>query len=615
VLGVAVFAAPVFSQPAPASAPEPTSTPASTAASLPTATDWVTRDGPHFALDGTRFRFLGANLDVMHGAAAAGYADTLHGAVADGLTVARVWALGAAPADTPAPARDEYLWLGTSQVPNEPFARRLDQVLAEAGGDRLRLILVLENHWGDYGGVPEMLNELGLPADDTRTFGATDRFYSDPQARALYLARITALANRVNTVTGVAYKDDPTILSWELINESDVADAAGASARLAWIAEMAKALHTLDARHLVAAGVWGYASPVTRGEWAVACALPAVDYCDAHVYPEDDSAVTNETDMRHELDDPVALGHALGKPVILGELGFRTEGAAWLDRPADAWVTVATDELARASADGALLWIYQPFLGAPRSDGYGIYVDQESTDAVRTALRQGAAALAAADDTPANPTVAAWTLDAPPLFADRVARHGTVAAPSAWKTTTPTTATATTDSATGDDGAVTLELPVRSFATLSFPSGDAITSTPLEEVWASESGTLTFALPALPAGAKLPAKVDVQIDARVSSEYPGAVSPPDGSSLLEVRFDGVRVGTAVTVPDNGQGAWMSVHATVPLTAAGPHQLDLVVPPGAHGLCLYGLPTGNWDSVVGPIAGATGGVRVTLTAPK
>jgi mannan endo-1,4-beta-mannosidase len=38
----------------------------------------------------------------------------------------------------------------------------------------------------------------------------------------MYKNFLTALVTRVNTVTGVAYRDDPTIFAWELINEPRV---------------------------------------------------------------------------------------------------------------------------------------------------------------------------------------------------------------------------------------------------------------------------------------------------------------------------------------------------------------------------------------------------------
>lgn len=46
-----------------------------------------------------------------------------------------------------------------------------------------------------------------------------DSFYRDPRIRAWHKAWISHLLNRVNMITGVAYKDDPTIMTWELGNE------------------------------------------------------------------------------------------------------------------------------------------------------------------------------------------------------------------------------------------------------------------------------------------------------------------------------------------------------------------------------------------------------------
>lgn len=44
-------------------------------------------------------------------------------------------------------------------------------------------------------------------------------FYVIPEAQQLYRAHIDKVINRVNTVTGIRYGDDPTVLAWELANE------------------------------------------------------------------------------------------------------------------------------------------------------------------------------------------------------------------------------------------------------------------------------------------------------------------------------------------------------------------------------------------------------------
>ena len=40
-----------------------------------------------------------------------------------------------------------------------------------------------------------------------------------PQAFSLYKGYLKKVATRINTFTGVAYKNDPTIFAWDLLNE------------------------------------------------------------------------------------------------------------------------------------------------------------------------------------------------------------------------------------------------------------------------------------------------------------------------------------------------------------------------------------------------------------
>jgi hypothetical protein len=51
--------------------------------------------------------------------------------------------------------------------------------------------------------------------------GITDhsKFWTDPGCKADYKAYVAALVKRTNSLTGVAYKNDPTILCWESANE------------------------------------------------------------------------------------------------------------------------------------------------------------------------------------------------------------------------------------------------------------------------------------------------------------------------------------------------------------------------------------------------------------
>jgi mannan endo-1,4-beta-mannosidase len=183
--------------------------------------------GTRFVVGKKTFPFVGANMDPLHGELnRARFAEIIKAARADGLTVARVWALGEGAADaSPWRVKHELFRVGPDHFLDEPYLL-LDHVLAEARARGLRIILTLANHWDDYGGVGAYLDWAGLPKAG---FGARDRFFADEHTRALYRAHLDRLLERTNSVTGVRYVDDPTIVAWELMNESQVASSEGAA--------------------------------------------------------------------------------------------------------------------------------------------------------------------------------------------------------------------------------------------------------------------------------------------------------------------------------------------------------------------------------------------------
>lgn len=47
-------------------------------------------------------------------------------------------------------------------------------------------------------------------------------FYTNVTVIEWYLKNVETIVTRVNSITGVAYKDDPAIFAWDLINEPHV---------------------------------------------------------------------------------------------------------------------------------------------------------------------------------------------------------------------------------------------------------------------------------------------------------------------------------------------------------------------------------------------------------
>ena len=244
----------------------------------------------------------------------------------------------------------------TPGVYHEPSFSGLDWVLHEAGKRGVRVVLVLTDYWEHHGGVSQYLDwaaarrrgEGALPfgpggaAADLRISKAA--FFSDPDCKRMYRANAKALIERVNVYTGAAYRDDPTIFAWELINEPR---CRGCGARLqAWIEEMAKYVKRLDPNHMLSTGEEGFYAGDARGSarvnpevWASTTgqdfianhAVPEIDFAVAHLWPDNwgvftlggslGAAFTEEWIRAHTRD----ATRVLGKPFVLEEFGVKGE--------------------------------------------------------------------------------------------------------------------------------------------------------------------------------------------------------------------------------------------------------------------------------------------------
>ena len=82
------------------------------------------------------------------------------------------------------------------------------------------------------------------------------RFYELPEAQRLWRAYVCALVLRPNTASsGRLYRDDPTVLAWQLANEPRALSKRGAYR--AWIDEAASFIKGLDCNHMVTVGSEG----------------------------------------------------------------------------------------------------------------------------------------------------------------------------------------------------------------------------------------------------------------------------------------------------------------------------------------------------------------------
>jgi mannan endo-1,4-beta-mannosidase len=336
--------------------------------------------GSRFVIDGKPFRFVGANVAVMYrDEDRAAMPETLKQAAKMGIRVVRVWAFGEGGPNDIGPLADFADWPRTHPFRwapgqwNEEAFVHLDNVLVEAQRNNLRVQLCLTNWWRDTGGVTQYLRWAGIEgaADGSFPFGINPAramlFYTNETTRRLYREHLEKVATRRNTVSGVLYRDDPTIFGWELMNEAQAVTGHWAERR-AWIDEMSTYLKSLDPYHIVAPGDWGYRSAAERREWLADHRLPTIDYCDVHNYPRDDgdSFVDSPNALREFTENRAAASFSINKPLIFGEFGMSLTGHNGFGQ--SKWFRNFFESNVRAGSAGAMFWILTP---DPRR-GYGV---------------------------------------------------------------------------------------------------------------------------------------------------------------------------------------------------------------------------------------------------
>jgi len=503
------------------------------------------QDG-EFMLGDRPFRFVGANLHVMHGADGRDRAEeTIAAAARDGLRVGRLWALGEGPPDAPEWQRRDLLFRAGPDGWRPEAMAALDRAVALARKHGLFLIVTLANHWADYGGIPQYLRWAGHT--DVDAYGFHDRFYSDPRARAWYLAHVERIVMR--------YRNEPTILGWELFNEAHGTTEA-APARLAFFRDALRFVKERDPNHLLSPGLWGYARGAERDEWLRIMSLPDVDFCDQHVYPQSNLRVRSARDLMLFLDDRAQLArHVVRKPWIVGEFGFDGPGRA-------RWHRKLLDRLLWDGAGGALVWIYQPDLGADRE--FRVAIERER-DPVRREMRRAAKRFASAPP-PRNPSLSA-ARGREPVFPTHAMIAGRANPHGGWRRR---------------DGQWQLDIPPGAFSRAVWEEVGVYPGGVLTHAWGAGSGRFEYRFTA-----PRSKNASLRIRARVSSEYPGGRAPAHGTSRFRILLDRVAIGDFSAPPDDGLGSVLE--ATAPLSARRAHTLTFEVPDGpeARGLCIYG----------------------------
>ena len=239
-------------------------------ATLALAGQFVQQSGTQLTLSGTPFRFGGANIEWL-GLSGYGPADpqgprypsryevddALDTALELGATVVRSQTL-ADSVGCPLCLEPEP---GTF---NETAFEHVDYVLAAARARGIRLIPTLVGDDARDGGGGCVYLAWRSVSEPGCSLSNMAPFYTDESVIVEVEKHIAAVLNHVNVYTRVAYKDDPTILGWDLLN--------GGNTPTEWTQRLANYVRSIDSRHLILSG-------------ASNAGLRNVDVCVSFLYP------------------------------------------------------------------------------------------------------------------------------------------------------------------------------------------------------------------------------------------------------------------------------------------------------------------------------------------
>ncbi|XP_015933855.1 mannan endo-1,4-beta-mannosidase 7 [Arachis duranensis] len=276
---------------------------------------------------------------------------------------------------------------------NEQMFQGLDFVIAEAGKYGIKLVLSLVDNYENFGGKKQYVewarNEGG------QSIFSEDDFFTNSVVKGYYKNHIKTVLTRRNSITGVAYKDDPTIMAWELMNEIRCKSDQSGNTVQGWISEMASYLKSIDGNHLLEAGLegfYGQSKSDSNPNFQVGTdfiannQIPAIDFATVHAYPDQWLSSSSYEDqmsflgkwLNEHIQD---AQNTLHKPILVGEFGVSTKSFGSNLEPRERFYnTVYSAIYSSASGGGAavggLFWQLLAQGMDSFRDGYEVVLDE-----------------------------------------------------------------------------------------------------------------------------------------------------------------------------------------------------------------------------------------------
>jgi mannan endo-1,4-beta-mannosidase len=309
---------------------------------------FVSVNGTHFEIDGKPYYYLGTNFwyGLNLGSKGAGgnrerLIRELDRLVKIGVRNLRVVAGSEGP-DTEPWRMVPAMQTAPGQY-NMEVVDGLDFLLDEMRKRDMKAIMCLNDFWPWSGGMGQYLVWAGaadsIPYPPPHPGGSWDdypkftaQFYSNPKAVEMFNKHIEFVVNRKNPYSNIEYKNDPTIMAWELANEPRGVNNLDAFAK--WIDETAGLIKKLDPHHLVTTGSEGNTSNSKSSgtDLEKDHSSKSIDYATMHIWVQNwgwyDPAkakatypVAVDSAMKY-FERHAAAARKLNKPLVLEEFGI-----------------------------------------------------------------------------------------------------------------------------------------------------------------------------------------------------------------------------------------------------------------------------------------------------
>lgn len=223
---------------------------------------------------------------------------------------------------------------------NDKTLQGLDFLLTEMKKRKMKAVLFLSNNWDWSGGFLQYLNWNGLLADsimrrklswdENRDY--VSKFYTCKPCTDAYDIQLKRIINRVNSVSGIAYKNDPAIMAWELANEPRPMRPSAIEAYVKWNYQVAALIKSIDKNHLVTTGCEGETGMENLSVFEKVHSSPNIDYLTIHIWPKNwgwfkDTSISKDfttinSNTVSYINKHLIVANRLNKPLVLEEFGL-----------------------------------------------------------------------------------------------------------------------------------------------------------------------------------------------------------------------------------------------------------------------------------------------------